>query len=752
MTTITTPPITTPIPLSNLSVGLKQIALLPDSGTGNVKAARLNFLASPNDGSNRIFVNDTRGKLYVINQGKTSVYLDLKSLIGAGWEDKNQQQGFTYFAFHPDFAHNGIFYTVNSQKKNTGKPDFPVTKKIINNIGQTISSSHHDVIREWTVTNPQGNSFVGIQREILRIEQPYPDHNTGQLGFNPNAKPGDADYGMLYIATADGGSDGFPVSQTDPMNNGRDLGVPLGKILRIDPGGKNSANGKYGIPQDNPFVNDNNPKTLGEIWAYGFRNPHRYSWDTQADKKMLIADVGQAFIEEINLGIRGANYGWDQREGLWVTDQNNENVLYTRPSNDSTFRYTYPVAMYDHDRPPTAKGFYGFAVAGGYVYRGSVIPELKGQYVFGDFGNDGRWFHVPANQLINGKQAYLRQLRLFEGNTQQSFLQIVGDPRSDVRFGVDSQNEMYATSKRDGKVYKLVPSPQSSLKQTAIYINDISLIEGHPRDSQAKFTVNLAQATTKTVTVRYATSNGSAFSPSDYLPTNGTLTFLPGQTSKTITVSLVDNQIIEPVERFQVNLFTPANGVITKAIGTANISDTLVSSVKSFIALPANVENLLITGTGNLGGTGNNNNNLLTGNNANNFLSGGAGNDTITGNNGNDTLIGGAGNDQLRGGNNNDLFVFNSPTERQDAIIDFDKNFDKIALKSSAFGLSLGALKPNQFIYGSAAANTLNRLIYQPTSGALFFDPDGTGTSPQVQLATLTNKQGLISSNILVIA
>jgi len=752
MAAITTPPITTPVPLSTLSVGLKQIAQIPNSGTGNVKAARLNFLSSPNDGSNRLFVNDTRGKLYVIKQGKTSIYLDLKTFVGAGWQDQNQQQGFTYFAFHPDFAHNGIFYTVNSQKKNTGKPDFAVTKKIINNIGQIIPSSHHDVIREWTVTNPQGNTFIGTQREILRIEQPYADHNTGQLGFNPNAKPGDADYGMLYIATADGGSDGFPVSQTDPLNNGKDLGVPLGKILRIDPGGNNSTNGKYGIPQDNPFVNDNNPKTLGEIWAYGLRNPHRFSWDVAADRKMLIADVGQAFIEEINLGIRGANYGWDQREGIWVTDQNSENVLYTRPSNDYIFRYTYPVAMYDHDRPPTAQGFYGFAVAGGYIYRGSVIPELKGQYVFGDFGNDGRWFHVPANQIINGKQAPLRQLRLFEGNTQQSFLQIVGDPRSDVRFGVDNQNEMYATSKRDGKVYKLVPSPQSSLKKTAIYINDISLIEGYPSDQQAKFTVNLDEATTGTVTVRYFTANGSAFNPSDYLSTNGTLTFLPGQTSKTITVPLVDNQIVENNETFRVNLFSPTNGVITKAIGTATLSDTLVSSVKTYVTLPANVETLRITGTGNNGGSGNNNNNLIIGNNANNFLAGISGNDLLIGNNGNDTLTGGGGNDQLRGGSGNDTFAFNSPTERQDFITDFNINFDKIALRSGPFGLSLGTLNPNRFVLGSVAANTLNRLIYQPTTGALFFDPDGTGTSPQVQLATLTNKPSLSYSNILVIA
>ncbi|WP_242056465.1 MULTISPECIES: PQQ-dependent sugar dehydrogenase [unclassified Nostoc] len=98
-----------------------------------------------------------------------------------------------------------------------------------------VHHSHHDVILEWKTTNPAANTFSGTVREIMRIEQPYPDHNVGQLGFNPNVKPGNFDYGMLYIATADGGSDGFPVSDTDPLDNGQDLSTLLGKILRINP-------------------------------------------------------------------------------------------------------------------------------------------------------------------------------------------------------------------------------------------------------------------------------------------------------------------------------------------------------------------------------------------------------------------------------------------------------------------------------------------------------------------------------------
>lgn len=455
---ITANPIPEPIEKSNLSVGLLEVVQIPNSG--NSDKAGLNLLIPANDGSRRLFVNDTHGLLYVIIDGTPSVYMDVKNLVGAGFRDEGKEQGFTYFAFHPEFATNGRFYTVNSDNKDTGTPDFPVTKTILDRNNNVIASSHHDVIREWTATDPNANTFSGTVREILRIEQPYPDHNVGLISFNPNAKPGNADYGMLYVAAGDGGSDGYPVGVTDRLDNGQDLSTPLGKILRIDPVGTNSANGKYGIPSDNPFVNDNNPQTLDEIWAYGLRNPQRFSWDTSGDGKMLIADIGQYFIEEVNLGNKGANYGWDRREGTWVVDKNNEKVLYELPANDADFNYTYPVAQYDHDIPPGPQ-FYAVAITGGFVYRGTAIPELIGQYVFADFGNDGRFFHVPVDDLVNGKQAKIKELRLFQGNLESSFLEIIGNTRSDVRFGIDLDRELYVTSKSDGKVRKIVLSPQS---------------------------------------------------------------------------------------------------------------------------------------------------------------------------------------------------------------------------------------------------------------------------------------------------
>jgi hypothetical protein len=456
--------ITNPIPetiaKAQLSVGVQEVGQIPKSviSPGQEEIARLNFLTNAGDGSSRLFVNDMRGKLYVIQNNQASLYMDFKSLVSSSFIFETNQQGFTYFAFHPEFRRNGIFYTVHSEKKNDSIPDFPVTKTIIDSTGNITGSSHHDVILEWKTTNPAANTFSGTFREIMRIEQPYVDHNVGQLGFNPNAKPGNTDYGMLYIATADGGSLSFPVSDTDPLDNGQDLSTPLGKILRINPLGRNSANGKYGIPRDNPFVQDGNPKTLGEIWAYGFRNPHRFSWDTAGTRKMLIVDIGQALIEEINLGIKGANYGWGNREGTWVINENNENVLFPLPSDDAKYGYTYPVAQYDHDKPARWGGFYSVAIAGGYVYRGKAIPELVGQYIFADFANDGRFFYVPVNELVNGKQAKVKELRLFDGRKERNFLDIVGNNRSDVRFGVDEQGEIYITTKSDGKVRKFVRS------------------------------------------------------------------------------------------------------------------------------------------------------------------------------------------------------------------------------------------------------------------------------------------------------
>jgi glucose/arabinose dehydrogenase len=383
---------------------------------------------------------------------------------------KSKQSGFTYFAFDPEFKTNGIFYTVHSEKKSGfPKPDYPLTKPVINSSGQVISSSHHSVISEWTADNPSANRFSGTFRELLRIEQPYVDHNMGQIAFNPNAQPGDDDYRLLYIAASDGGSDGFPVSDTDPLDMGQDLSTPLGAILRINPQGRNSPNRAYGIPDSNPFVNDDNPNTLGEIWSYGVRNSHRMTWDTKGDGIMLLSEIGQAFVEEINLGIKGSNYGWGEREGIWVINEDNEDVLFPLPANDADFGFTYPVAQYAHPKGPGA-------IAGGIIYRGSAIPNLHGHFVFADFTTKDTWFHLPVDSLQLGQQATVFELELRHPSNPKSvtsFSAIIGNPgrRTDVRFGVDKDGEILVLSKQDGWVRRLIPldipripSPPTSLR------------------------------------------------------------------------------------------------------------------------------------------------------------------------------------------------------------------------------------------------------------------------------------------------
>ncbi|MDY6938593.1 MAG: PQQ-dependent sugar dehydrogenase [Cyanobacteriota bacterium] len=625
MAAITENPIAQPVPQSRLSVGLEDIAQIPDSGRGNNAAARLNLLADPGDGSGRLFVNDTRGKLYTITDGTVSEYLDLASLVGSDFRSASGQQGFTYFAFHPEFATNGIFYTVHSENKGTAVADFPVTEPIIDRNGNIISSSHHSVVREWTVGDPSANSFSGTFREILRVEQPYADHNMGQLAFNPNAEPGDADYGKLYLAVADGGSDGFPVSNTDPLDNGQDLSTPLGSILRIDPAGNNSANGQYGIPSDNPFVGD--PNALGEIWAYGARNPHRISWDTGGDGKMLIADIGQAFIEEVNLGIAGANYGWGEREGTFVVDENNEDVVFDLPANDADFGYTYPVAQYDHDRPTNATGFFGFAIAGGFVYRGTAIPQLVGHYIFADFANDGRFFHVPVDSLANGSQAEIQELRLYQEDTEQSFLEVVGDRRSDVRFGVDETGEIYVTSKRDGRVRRLVASPETSRDDVLAGTDGDNFIRGLGGNDLIV---------------------GAA--GDDTLQGDNGDDFLSGQADRDLLLG-----------------------------GTGN--DTLTGGSEDDILRGNRGDDRLLGGFGNDTLAGGFDNDRLEGHGGSDRLLGGSGDDTIDsgseddrlfGQQGNDFLQGGGGSDRLTGNRGNDILLGVNPDDLAPGIGEID--------------------------------------------------------------------------------
>jgi hypothetical protein len=221
----------------------------------------------------------------------------------------------------------------------------------------------------------------------LRIDEPQFNHDAGALVFGPD--------GMLYIALGDGGAADDQGVGHVPGGNGQEPGNILGTILRIDPNGSNSANGQYGIPADNPFVGMDG--YLDEIFAYGFRNPFRFSFDMMSGE-MYIGDVGQNDIEEIDIGVAGGNYGWRVKEGSFCFDPNgaDRGFVFACGPDDAPADLIDPIAEYDHDE--------GIAIVGGFVYRGNRIAELKGRYVFGDFlersSITGRLFYLQQNNRI----------------------------------------------------------------------------------------------------------------------------------------------------------------------------------------------------------------------------------------------------------------------------------------------------------------------------------------------------------------
>jgi glucose/arabinose dehydrogenase len=297
------------------------------------------------------------------------------------------------------------------------------------------------VLTEWTTEKPKAFPFSGKGRELFRINMVHSFHGVQEITFNPLANPGDEDYGLLYIGIGDGSSVefGFPFLAHSKQK-------VWGTILRIDPSGRNSRNGKYGIPKNNPFVNDNDPNTLKEIYAYGFRNPHRISW-TKAGQ-ILASNIGHHNIEALNMILPGHDYGWPIREGGFVMDlaKGMRNV-YPLPADDKKYGVTYPVAQYDHDE--------GNAISGGYEYWGSAVPELKGKYLFGDIVN-GRLFFVEMKDLKIGSQAAIKECQISVNGTKKTLKELCGAEKVDVRFGRDHLGELYVMTKPDGKVYRIV--------------------------------------------------------------------------------------------------------------------------------------------------------------------------------------------------------------------------------------------------------------------------------------------------------
>lgn len=435
------------IAVGNRAVAVEVVATLPDSGPAHRPTARPMTLIG--DGTGRRFVVDQNGPIFQLHpDGSLSLFLDVAA--ATPMLSNQRQIGLSSLAFHPDFdvpgaAGEGRIFTTSSQPADV-TPDFPVP------VGAPVS--HHSVLHEWTLDATDPNQVdPASRREVLRVAEPYHDHNMGQIGFDPNVAPTDPDHGLLYIAQGDGGNFGCcPRPTVDPHFVGQDLGSPLGTMLRIDPLALGGS--PYGVPLSNAFEADGDPSTLGEIWAHGLRNPHRFTFDTGGTGRLFISDIGQSNIEEIVIGANGANFGWSEREGTFLVVHDNEVDVFPLPPNDATLGFTYPVVQYDHDEGDNA-------VSGGSVYRGSAVPALIDRYVFGDLAS-GRLFIADIDDLDGSGLAPFETLRLLDAATgeERTLLEMIGVARADLRFGQDDAGEVYLVTKQDGAVRRLVAAAE----------------------------------------------------------------------------------------------------------------------------------------------------------------------------------------------------------------------------------------------------------------------------------------------------
>ncbi|MEX0680983.1 MAG: PQQ-dependent sugar dehydrogenase [Balneolales bacterium] len=431
-------------------VDVVDFASIPDS---DGQPARMMLLVNE-PGTGRMFVNDMRGPLFSVSYDGREViqFLNINDPVwGVGVESGGRERGFQSFAFHPDFGQSdtpgyGRFYTWSDIQDNESPADF---------IPGGGNNTHHTILHEWMATDPRNDTYDGgPPRELARFEQPYGNHNAGHLSFNPFSVPGDPDYGLLYVGSADGGSGG------DPLNLAQDLGSAFGKILRIDPLGTNSENGRYGIPPDNPYTGEAHEDILGEIYASGMRNPQRFAWDPLTGN-LFMADIGQNIVEKVSLVPRGGNLGWNEWEGSYRYISRSE-VNLANPRSDSGI--TYPVVEYGRHDPLMHNRA---AVTGVHVYRTNLIPQLQGRVLFADFVS-GEILHFDADDLPGGGTGGIRRvlLRNAAGETK-TFLELIREQnnrqgrtpatRSDLRFGTGPDEQLFLLNKQDGTIRLLVP-------------------------------------------------------------------------------------------------------------------------------------------------------------------------------------------------------------------------------------------------------------------------------------------------------
>ncbi len=468
---------------------IEDFATLPQTGIvgagGNQGyMARVNFMADDPSNPTRFFVNDLNGPLYLLDKQSRqfTTYLDFNGTgANPGLFDRfyyNQggfAAGFITFQFDPDYRNNGKFYTVHMESGTSGS-QLPTHPQLdTTNYGLTAAidepgfQSRQEVLVEWTDTNLANSTFEGSARERLRLEVRDRIHPIGDIIFNPTAGPSDPDWRMMYVAVGDSGAG--EQSDANIRRTPQLLNTYTGKILRIAPDANVniattlSPNGKYRIPTDNPFtgVADQggvNGAVRDEIWALGFRNPHRLSWDVDptnpnplTNNHLIVSDIGLGTWEEINIVNKGGNYGYSQREG----NQRLSSTFVPSPlpgvdtvprhqicggadfsacTSDGTTTPLYPVIQYGHRRSGQDQLLAGDAVSSGFVYRGTAIPQLYGKFVFGDITTGAIYYSDLAAMLAAD-----------DGNPNtMAPIESLGILWNDPHDAPDQGEELYATT------------------------------------------------------------------------------------------------------------------------------------------------------------------------------------------------------------------------------------------------------------------------------------------------------------------
>jgi len=418
-----------PVKKSDLVIELEDYIKIPRADSSPPDKGVATLRAHPS-GDGTIYVSDQVGVIYRIDHAKADTFLNVRSNIPQFTFTPGIGTGLGSFAFHPEYLFNRLIYTTHAEPY-TGKPA---------DIGlpDTFSVGLQWILCEWKMNDIKQKVFSGTRREMLRINTPTTAHGVQDISFVPTRDKKNPDYGMLFLGIGDGGSNNM--KHPELAHNKQSV---LGTVLRIDPRGTNSKNGRYGIPPDNPFVQDPNPATRKEIWAYGFRNPHRLAWDLTNGTRMFVADIGESNIEELNVIRKGADYGWSNVEGNYgIATKKDLKKIYS-VSREELSHFQPPFAQYDHVD--------GNAISGGYIYKGN-LAALKNKYVFGDIAN-GKLFYINIDPQLSDSSIY--ELSIDFDHQPTDLRQLNHTKRIHLRIGYDFfANNLYIMTK-DGSIRKV---------------------------------------------------------------------------------------------------------------------------------------------------------------------------------------------------------------------------------------------------------------------------------------------------------